>query len=384
MWDDVIQCNSCPGASFTDRAVYASHVKTKWHLYNTNCRMMGNPTLTHDAYVEKFGGDPNEAGSVSKDLTSNPTSTQKPTEVNVEETAKKEEEEDMATVVVMFTYREEKWSHKFSVKKGTTVLDFKKVMLKPGSPDDDLLSFSLKHGMIRVWNFETIDSDETFEFQYIEPEEGQKFLDRDLQRKQRDDDEARAREEEEQRKLEEKKRQEEERKRQAEEAELEEKRKQDEEARMKHEEEERRKREEEARRQQEEEEERRQQEEIRKREEEARRQQEEEERRQQEEEKRRQQEEEEKQKREEEEREQRSQEPIEVTVHIDRAMDFKMTLSLKRGAKVSEIKESLASDDPTGQLRPQDLCLLDASGRELGDDEQVMSQTEMDLKNVSA
>jgi len=470
MWDDVIHCMACPQTSFTDRALYAAHVKTKWHLYNTNCRMMGNATLSQEAYLEKFGGGAGAVGTVKEDIHTPKPAEDKPVEPKVEE------RQNMATVVIMFNYREEKWSHRFSVEKGTTALELKRRMLKPGGPEDDLVSFSLKKGMIRVWNFETIDSDETFEFQYCGPEEGQRFLDRDNQRKERDEQEALARAEEERKKQEERARQDEERRRLAEEREAEarreeerkkeearreeerkqelarfaeerrreeerwreeqarlaeerrreEERKREEEARLVEErrreeqrkkeealrlaeEVEQRRKEEQRRREEalrlaEEEEQRRREEEQRRREEEARL---EEERRIEEQRRREEQEQEEQRRREEQEQEEQrrreeqegeekrrrlqeakrieeaSLQEFEVTIHIDRSLDFQTNLVVKGATLISAVKERLAADDPTGLLAPSDFAFVDpASGRELDDSEQVLSSMELDLKSL--
>eukprot|EP00416_Gambierdiscus_australes_P020457 CAMPEP_0171067644 /NCGR_PEP_ID=MMETSP0766_2-20121228/8111_1 /TAXON_ID=439317 /ORGANISM="Gambierdiscus australes, Strain CAWD 149" /LENGTH=407 /DNA_ID=CAMNT_0011523897 /DNA_START=78 /DNA_END=1301 /DNA_ORIENTATION=- len=407
--------------------------------------MMGNATLSQEAYLEKFGGGAGAVGTVKEDIHTPKPAEDKPVEPKVEE------RQNMATVVIMFNYREEKWSHRFSVEKGTTALELKRRMLKPGGPEDDLVSFSLKKGMIRVWNFETIDSDETFEFQYCGPEEGQRFLDRDNQRKERDEQEALARAEEERKKQEERARQDEERRRLAEEREAEARREEErkkEEARREEERkqelarfaeerrrEEERKREEEARlveerrreeqrkkeealrlaeevEQRRKEEQRRREEALRLAEEEEQRRREEEarleeERRIEEQRRREEQEQEEQRRREEQEQEEQrrreeqegeekrrrlqeakrieeaSLQEFEVTIHIDRSLDFQTNLVVKGATLISAVKERLAADDPTGLLAPSDFAFVDpASGRELDDSEQVLSSMELDLKSL--
>mmetsp|Transcript_50648 Transcript_50648/g.156787 ORF Transcript_50648/g.156787 Transcript_50648/m.156787 type:complete len:453 (+) Transcript_50648:39-1397(+) len=343
MWDDdEFQCMSCPNTKFTDREVYAKHVQTKWHMHNLNCAMMGTAPLTEEAFLLMTGEAPKPAEPVAgKD-----GAAQAEQEQEAAKEAEKQPEDEAVTVVIMFSYQEEKWSHRFSVKKGTTVWELKQSMVKPGSPEDDLVSFNLKKGMIRVWNFDTIESDDTFEFQYCGPEEGQRFLDRDNARKDRDEAEARARMEEETRRNEERKRQDEERWRAEEE----------------------------------------------------RKQKEEEEKSRQEAEKRQQEEDwknwvawQEEQQRLEAERqaagaeaaapEAAAAEKVEVMVHIDRALNLRSTVTVDEGSPVLALKAHLAKEDPTGQVRPEDLVLVDAdSGEELQNDALINNVMELDLQ----
>jgi len=180
--DDSIRCSACPNTVCADRASYKEHVDTDWHKFNLNQRMMGNPLLSEDEFLSRAGGGFAVAEKKGEE--------QKPkqTEVVADIPA------GMVNVCVAFQHSGEKWSYKFLVTTGSTVLDLKKSMIKPESPQEDLISFSLKRGMLRMTNFETIDRSETFDFQFVGPEEGQRLMDRDGQRKAREDEEAGERE----------------------------------------------------------------------------------------------------------------------------------------------------------------------------------------------
>lgn len=134
---------------------------------------MGRQTLTEEQYLAKFAPPPAE-------------------EVKAEDSpAEAEAEAEAVSVCVVFRHKEEKWSHLFKVPKGpiyggTTVMDLKKPMVKPTSPSNDALLFSLKRGMIRPSHFDTIDSDETFDFYFVGLEEGRTLLERD-ERRQREE-----------------------------------------------------------------------------------------------------------------------------------------------------------------------------------------------------
>jgi len=293
-------------------------------------------------------------------------------------------------------------------------MDLKRSMVKPASPEEDLVSFSLKRGMLRMTNFETLDQSDTFDFQWVGPEEGQKLLDRDTQRKAREDGEARERERrkedlaQETKKLQaaaeakqvqrekeeaERKEQEEREKKDAEQREAE--KRTQEEARRKEQEEKRR--EEEKRRA----EQRRLEEEFRKEQEEKRREEErrraeqrrlDEARRKEEEEKRQEQE---RQRREEEERRKKDEEKKlaeksteaekrtsgsnggeealrEILVYIDRDLDLTTKLRVGASTTVRALKEQLAEADPSALARPEDFEFADAaSGAELSEHDLV-------------
>ncbi|CAK8985170.1 unnamed protein product [Durusdinium trenchii] len=161
-----IKCMACPDYESPDREAYREHCATKWHQYNTNERMMGRRTLSEEEYLAKIAPPPPVAP-----------------ETKVEEIKESEAQGEHVSVCVVFRHKEEKWSHIFKIPKGTTVMDLKKSMVKPSSPSDDALLFSLKRGMIRPSHFETIDQDETFDFYFIGAEEGRTLLERDERRR---------------------------------------------------------------------------------------------------------------------------------------------------------------------------------------------------------
>merc|ERR1712032_703455 len=79
-----------------------------------------------------------------------------------------EEEEDKGppkpleyvTICIVFDYQKEHWSHKFQVVKDSSVLDLKKLMVKPSSPPDDVFSFDLNKRRLRVSNLDELDCDD--------------------------------------------------------------------------------------------------------------------------------------------------------------------------------------------------------------------------------
>eukprot|EP00933_Yihiella_yeosuensis_P018438 TRINITY_DN15129_c0_g4_i1.p1 TRINITY_DN15129_c0_g4~~TRINITY_DN15129_c0_g4_i1.p1 ORF type:complete len:182 (+),score=38.51 TRINITY_DN15129_c0_g4_i1:59-604(+) len=168
-----VRCMACPNLICENREAYRCHCQTEWHKFNSDQRMMGRQTLTEEEFIVQMGG----GDSAKVDVQDTVTAT---------EDKKKEEDPDTVSICVVFRHKEEKWSHLFKVPKGSTIMDLKKQMVKPTSPKDDVIAFSLKRGMIRVPHFETIDQDETFDFAYVGAEEGKSFLERD-ERRQREE-----------------------------------------------------------------------------------------------------------------------------------------------------------------------------------------------------
>ncbi|CAE7755045.1 unnamed protein product [Symbiodinium microadriaticum] len=169
-----IKCMACPNFEAPDREAYRLHCATEWHKYNTSQRMMGRPTLTEEEYNEKFAPAPAAAEPPAEEA-----SAPEPSQADQEEAQK-------VSVCIVFHHKEERWSHIFKIPKGASVMDLKKAMVKPDSPEDDVLSFSLKRGMIRPSHFETLENDDTFDFAYVGPEEGKSLLERD-ERRRRDE-----------------------------------------------------------------------------------------------------------------------------------------------------------------------------------------------------
>ncbi|CAE7938155.1 unnamed protein product, partial [Symbiodinium necroappetens] len=153
-----IKCMACPNFEAPDREAYRLHCATEWHKYNTSQRMMGRPTLTEEEYNEKFAPAPAAAEPpAEKDSAPEPSQAE-------------QEEAQKVSVCIVFHHKEERWSHIFKISQGASVMDLKKAMVKPDSPEDDVLSFSLKRGMIRPSHFETLENDDTFDFAYVGPE----------------------------------------------------------------------------------------------------------------------------------------------------------------------------------------------------------------------
>jgi len=177
---DDITCAACPASSFSSREAYREHCSTAWHKDNLNRRMMGSQVRTQDQY-----------------LAANPSSQPAKAEEKVAPADAKEEghqdkvsKEPAARVVricVTFRLQGERWSRTYQLPVGTTIMDLKKNMIKSDSPPEDVVSFSLKKGMRRATHFESLDEDETFEFQYVGLEDGQRFLDKDTERKAQED-----------------------------------------------------------------------------------------------------------------------------------------------------------------------------------------------------
>ena len=161
---------ACPDYESADREAYREHCATKWHQHNTNERMMGRPSLTEEEYLAKIAPPPE------------PVAEPAPPPEDLETSA-----EATVAVCVVFNWREEKWSQQFRVPKGTTVMDLKKMIVKPTSPQDDVLKFSLKRGMVRPSHFEALDEDETFDFHWAGLEEGKTLLERDERRRREEE-----------------------------------------------------------------------------------------------------------------------------------------------------------------------------------------------------
>ncbi|CAE7563311.1 unnamed protein product [Symbiodinium natans] len=153
-----IKCMACPNFESPNREAYRAHCATPWHQHNTTQRMMGRPTLTEEEYAEQFAPPPEAA---------EPPAEKDPAP---EQPQAGSAEADLVSVCIVFRHKDEKWSHIFKIPRGASVMDLKKAMVKPTSPEDDVLAFSLKRGMIRPSHFDTLDSDDTFDFAYIGPE----------------------------------------------------------------------------------------------------------------------------------------------------------------------------------------------------------------------
>lgn len=181
---DAIRCAACPDLFCSDRAAYREHCATEWHKFNLNQQMMGHAVLSESDFAsrkdldvkgEKIEGEhPKSAEKVQSSCIA----------------------DRKAKVCIAFDYKSEKWTHKFSVDVGNTVLDLKRTMLclDGNNNSDDVFAFSLKRGMVRMTHFDTIDSDVTFDFHFVGPEEGQRLYERDLERYQRDARDAEERE----------------------------------------------------------------------------------------------------------------------------------------------------------------------------------------------
>jgi len=65
---------------------------------------------------------------------------------------------------------------------------------------------------------------------------------------------------------------------------------------------------------------------------------------------------------------------LKITIYFDVELDLKVEKDLPRGCTIGELKAELASEDPTGQARPEDFVLVPATkvhGRALGDNEEL-------------
>eukprot|EP00930_Biecheleria_cincta_P007746 TRINITY_DN109013_c0_g1_i1.p1 TRINITY_DN109013_c0_g1~~TRINITY_DN109013_c0_g1_i1.p1 ORF type:complete len:193 (-),score=46.19 TRINITY_DN109013_c0_g1_i1:282-860(-) len=178
-----VPCMACPGYVSPDRETYRLHCSTKWHQFNSKQRMMGRTCLTEDEFLAQTEG----ASPPSGNTASQAPELESAKEVTHADAASNAE---VVTVCVVFMHKEEKWSHIFKVSKGATIMDLKKSMIKTSSPQDDAISFSLKKGLLRPSHFETLENDETFDFDYIGPEEGKSLLERDERRKRDEDEQA--------------------------------------------------------------------------------------------------------------------------------------------------------------------------------------------------
>lgn len=181
--DNKVRCAVCPNVAYDDEdiALYRLHIKSKWHQHNVSGKMMGRPLLTEEEWEAKFG-DPDAAKKKAA-----PPEPPKEKEVLEEKTKNTSEEElandpTKATICIVFSEFDEKWSRKFYIAKGSTVLQLKEAMIKPGCSQEDLLSFDLRRGPMRVGNLEKIKQDDTYKFEYIGPDEGQKLMDLDKSR----------------------------------------------------------------------------------------------------------------------------------------------------------------------------------------------------------
>jgi len=74
---------------------------------------------------------------------------------------------------------------------------------------------------------------------------------------------------------------------------------------------------------------------------------------------------------------------VEVTVYIDRELDFKVVKSLKVDSSVADLKECLAGDDPTGETHAQDIRLRDAGDGRLVDDPHLITRDRKEFEICS-
>jgi len=75
---------------------------------------------------------------------------------------------------VKFSYKGQRWTHDFTIGRGTTVLQLKQQMLKGGSKSE-VDQVELQQQGQRVPDWETISRDQDFEFYLLWPEEGAKL-----------------------------------------------------------------------------------------------------------------------------------------------------------------------------------------------------------------
>jgi hypothetical protein len=169
--------------------------------------MLGQKILTEEEWTQEFGPKELPAAKVAGQTSQSTQESEgeRDSQQIQEEANKDDAEEELENVIdnrpppsdnevdvcIVFDYKGERWSHKFRVSKGCTVLELKRLMVKSNSPEEDVVSFDLQKRRIRVNNYDTVDSDETFEFQYIGPEEGQKKKEKDKDLKAQRDEQAR-------------------------------------------------------------------------------------------------------------------------------------------------------------------------------------------------
>jgi len=206
---------ACCGNSLETRDLYVAHTKTAWHKENSKRKMFGRKILTEDEWQREFGDkekkkEEDKAKEVEKKEIEKREAERKEAErekaekerqeVEKKEAAEKERQEkeeaaalaaDEAMVCVIFDYKAERWNHKFTIKKGCTILDLKRLMVKPDAPEEEAVSFDLQKRRVRINNFDTIDSTDTFEFNYIGPEEGMKKKVKDKETKEIKEEQAR-------------------------------------------------------------------------------------------------------------------------------------------------------------------------------------------------
>jgi len=203
-YNSEIKCMSC-GVTFANADLYRAHTDTDWHRENQERTMMGKPPLS-DAEFRKLRGLPSleeemeaKALEEAKKQAEEAERSKKRAEEGLTEPSDDNAKQEIVNVCIVFNYREERWSHKYQVAKGLTILGLKQLMIKPSSPPDDAISFDLCQRLTRCNNLSIIDGPETFEFEYIGPEAGTKQLAKDKANKERQDEmamQAKVREEE--------------------------------------------------------------------------------------------------------------------------------------------------------------------------------------------
>lgn len=169
-----VKCTCCPDTVLPNRAAYAVHVKLPWHCFNSENVMMGRKPVSEAAYDEQHNkvANPTSAVAVGASADAEP-------ETATAGVSSHAVVPDVIDVVVVFSYRADTWSHKFSVARGSTVLALKRAMVLPGQTGDDAIVFDLQRNFMRVSNYETIDQEDTFRFWYLGPEAGRRWLERD-------------------------------------------------------------------------------------------------------------------------------------------------------------------------------------------------------------
>jgi len=75
---------------------------------------------------------------------------------------------------VSFSVEQQQWSHAFDVEHGSTIRQLKQQMLSPKGTDEDIDSFELRLLGHRVPDWEQIHLNQTLDFSYLGPEEGER------------------------------------------------------------------------------------------------------------------------------------------------------------------------------------------------------------------
>jgi len=83
-------------------------------------------------------------------------------------------------VTVSFNIERQQWSHVFDAERGSTIWQLKKQMLTPKGTDEDINAFELQLLSCRVPDWEQIHLDQTLEFNYLGPEEGERRAKQDM------------------------------------------------------------------------------------------------------------------------------------------------------------------------------------------------------------